>query len=206
MKPKLSDLWRWDGAIDRRTYLFWGLFLLLAKVNCDRTIGWLWFDRSWSVFDWEQLKLYLWQTIPSSADRAYYLGFICILMAAPIALGLASAGAVAGYAIQKTIHWRRDSAGLFCVTLLAVPTTMGVEHWAPPPLPLLRVTTSVVVNAPPETVWRKVVSFSTLPPPHEILFRVGIAYPMSAEIRSTGPGAVRHCNFSTGPFVEPIEV
>ena len=47
--------------------------MLSAKANCDRTIGWLWFDRNWSVFDWERLKLYLWQTIPSSADRAYCL-------------------------------------------------------------------------------------------------------------------------------------
>ncbi|MGH7221754.1 MAG: hypothetical protein ACRELF_00845, partial [Gemmataceae bacterium] len=34
----------------------------------------------------------------------------------------------------------------------------------------------------------------------------GIAYPQRAEIHGTGVGAVRHCVFSTGTFVEPIDV
>ena len=33
-----------------------------------------------------------------------------------------------------------------------------------------------------------------------------MAYPLSAEIDGTGPGAIRRCIFSTGAFVEPIEV
>jgi hypothetical protein len=73
MKAKVSDLWRWNGAMDRGVYLFWGLILLLVKFNSDRTIGWLWFDRSWTAFNWEQLRLYLWQTLPGSTDRVYYL-------------------------------------------------------------------------------------------------------------------------------------
>jgi len=45
-----------------------------------------------------------------------------------------------------------------------------------------------------------------IPPPKELLFRAGIAYPIRAEISGHGVGAVRRCIFSTGPFVEPIEV
>jgi hypothetical protein len=45
-----------------------------------------------------------------------------------------------------------------------------------------------------------------LPPPPEWFFRLGIAYPMRARIAGSGVGAVRHCEFSTGPFVEPITV
>jgi len=51
-----------------------------------------------------------------------------------------------------------------------------------------------------------VVSFSDLPEPREWFFRAGLAYPSRARILGTGPGAVRYCEFSTGPFVEPIEV
>ena len=69
MKPRLSDIWRWDGTTDRGTYLFWGVLLLAMKYNLDRTLGWLWFDKRWTVFDWEHLRLYLWQTIPTQADR-----------------------------------------------------------------------------------------------------------------------------------------
>jgi hypothetical protein len=51
-----------------------------------------------------------------------------------------------------------------------------------------------------------VVTFSELPEPHEWYFRGGLAYPIRARIEGAGPGAVRRCEFSTGPFVEPIEV
>jgi hypothetical protein len=71
---------------------------------------------------------------------------------------------------------------------------------------LLKVVSSIEVNAPVERVWKHVVAFAELPPPDEALFKLGIAYPIRAEINGCGPGAVRHCVFSTGPFVEPIEV
>ena len=48
------------------------------------------------------------------------------------------------------------------------------------------------------------ISFAPLAEPTELVFRVGIAYPRSAEIRGSGVGAVRYCVFSTGAFVEPI--
>ena len=35
------------------------------------------------------------------------------------------------------------------------------------------------------------------------IFRLGIAYPISAWIVGEGVGAVRYCTFSTGDFVEP---
>src|SRR5207245_10945189 len=36
--------------------------------------------------------------------------------------------------------------------------------------------------------------------------QAGLAYPMRARIEGLGPGVIRYCEFSTGPFVEPIEV
>jgi hypothetical protein len=68
------------------------------------------------------------------------------------------------------------------------------------------VRTAVEVDAPPERVWRQVVSFAEIPPPTEWYFEAGIAYPLRAEIEGEGVGSVRRCVFSTGAFVEPIEV
>ena len=133
-------------------------------------------------------------------------GIICLIMAAPLAAGMAAIGAVAAYHVQSRSWWQADSPQLFCLVVLAVPMTMGMERAAAPEHPLLQVKSSIVVNAPPDQVWRHVVSFSELPPPREWLFRLGIAYPVRAEIMGHGVGAERHCNFSTGPFVEPIEV
>jgi len=53
-------------------------------------------------------------------------------------------------------------------------------------------------------VWRNVISFPELPPPTELPFRAGIAYPLRARIVGRGVGAVRYCEFSTGDFVEPV--
>ncbi len=133
-------------------------------------------------------------------------GVVCLIMAAPIAFIIASIGGALGYAVQKTFRWRSESPRLFCSIIVLLPLVMGLEHAVPPTLPLLEVKSSVVVNASPENVWRNVVSFSELPPPKEMIFQLGIAYPIRAEIFGCGVGAVRHCNFSTGPFVEPIEV
>src|SRR6478609_9654560 len=364
MKPKLSDLWRWNGEIDNRTYLYWGLLLAVVKYNLDRLIAVVCFDQYWSAFKWSTIQLYLWQSPWNEADENYYLtllalsvpfiwsggvltlrrlrsldcrpfwvllffvpvvkllfftwlcllpsnraktqtplqsrrtekflhliptsklgsalvavgisvalaltmawlgielwgsygwsifvgipfsmgflaaiihglseeqtlgrcivvanlsvllmglamillaieGIICLLMAAPIAFAVATIGGMFGFAVQTTFQWRDKSPRLYCSLLVLLPLAMKLEHEIPPALPLLAVKTSVVVNAPPEKVWKNVVSFSQLPTPSEMIFKLGIAYPIRAEIHGCGVGAVRHCNFSTGPFVEPIEV
>jgi len=133
-------------------------------------------------------------------------GLICLLMAAPLALILAGMGGAFAYFLQ---YWRRQSAAapaMMGALLLALPLGMTLERWAGPQPPVFAVTTSVEVDAPPEVVWPNVIAFAELPPPRELLFRAGIAYPLRAEITGTGPGAVRHCVFSTGSFVEPIQV
>jgi hypothetical protein len=132
-------------------------------------------------------------------------GAICIVMAAPLAVPTALIGACAAYNIQASDWWHSRPTRVLCIAAV-VPLLMAVEHSQPPELPLLSVRSSVVVAAPPERVWRNVVSFAELPPPHETLFRLGIAYPIRARIFGNGVGAERHCEFSTGPFIEPIEV
>ena len=146
---------------------------------------------------------------PLMAGVAFLLaaleGIICLIMAAPLVLPMTMIGGYAAYRIQAADCWQCRPTQFFCVAVIA-PLLMVVEHWQPAPLPLLKVQTSLVVQAPPEKVWRNVVTFSELPPPSEMIFRAGIAYPIRARIFGTGVGAERHCEFSTGPFVEPIEV
>ena len=66
--------------------------------------------------------------------------------------------------------------------------------------------TSIEISAPPPAVWRHLLAFDAIPAPTEWLFRAGIAYPISAALAGRGVGAIRSCQFSTGVFVEPIEV
>lgn len=130
-------------------------------------------------------------------------GFICIAMAAPIVGAMAALGGATGYAVQARKP-SRNSPSMCGGALLALPFLVGVESWHQPEAPLLRVTSVVEINAPREVVWRHVVSFSDLPPPNDWLFRTGIAYPVRATIDGRGTNAIRHCEFSTGAFIEPI--
>jgi len=138
-------------------------------------------------------------------------GLICLIMAAPLGIMLGLFGGFMGYIIQRrdapvsdTPHVYTTHA--FALVLLALPALMLLEHSLKLEPPLRAVRTSIVIDATPEQVWPKLVAFSELPPPEEKLFQTGIAYPLRAEINGRGVGAVRHCVFSTGAFVEPIEV
>ena len=129
-------------------------------------------------------------------------GVICLVMAAPLALALAALGAVFGHAFSRLGPASARRPALWAVGV--VPVLIAGEAAAPPLPPLVPVTTAVVVDAPPDVVWTHVVSFSELPPPGDWALRTGIAYPVRATIRGEGVGAVRYCEFTTGPFVEPV--
>ena len=134
-------------------------------------------------------------------------GLICVLMAAPLGYAMAIFGALAGYAIQSVVWERRDYGKIYCTYLVGLPLLMLAEgRWMAEEAPQRRVTTQVIVHAEPEKVWPAVVSFSRIAEPKEWIFRTGIAYPIEARIEGKGAGAIRHCVFSTGSFVEPIQV
>lgn len=129
-------------------------------------------------------------------------GAICIVMAAPLVVLLCALGGATAAALRPAATVA--SGRLLCAAALAVPALMGGEKTQQVEPPLRSVTTSIVINAPPAVVWRHVVSVEPLAPPRELLFRLGIAYPLRATIDGEGVGAVRRCTFSTGDFVEPI--
>jgi uncharacterized membrane protein YhaH (DUF805 family) len=128
-------------------------------------------------------------------------GAVCILMAAPIAFILATMGAMLGFGVADACAGPR-AVGPVAVVL---PALLALDALAPPPEEH-EVASCVEIDAPPETVWRHVVGFSTIPDAPEGLFRAGLACPVRATIDGRGVGAVRHCDFTTGAFVEPITV
>ncbi len=133
-------------------------------------------------------------------------GFICLVMAASLGLPLSALGGAVGYVLQRRPTVMRSAPTALTSLILFIPGVMGFEHARPELAPTLVVRTAIEIDAPPERVWQGVVTFAEIPEPTETIFRLGIAYPKRATIVGAGPGAVRHCEFSTGPFVEPIEV
>lgn len=140
-------------------------------------------------------------TLAGSAMMLFALeGLVCLLMAFPIAATIALLGALVGRSIAVHTH---TSAAQGAALALVLPAVAGAEAQLPPP-PLHEVISTIEIDAPPDRVWPNVIGFSDLPAPAEWVFHTGIAFPMRARIDGSGVGAVRHCEFSTGPFVEPI--
>jgi uncharacterized membrane protein YhaH (DUF805 family) len=127
-------------------------------------------------------------------------GLLCLAMAFPIAAGLGVLGSLTGWLIAQSPVARPSHAG---AAVLMLPALAGGESFAPAPRPV-EVATAIEVDAAPAQVWPHVIGFSELDPPSELAFRLGIAHPVRARIEGEGVGAVRRCEFSTGPFVEPI--
>lgn len=130
-------------------------------------------------------------------------GAICLAMAVPIAAPLQMMGSFVGHLIGNR-EWTRVTS-ISMVMLLLAPSGPALDAWLPPPPPRIAMT-AIEVNAPPETVWTHVVSFTDITAAPRWQFRTGLAYPLRARIEGSGAGAIRHCEFTTGAFVEPITV
>lgn len=129
-------------------------------------------------------------------------GIICIAMAAPVGILLTLIGCAIGFVI---VNKKADSSSAALLILIgSIPTLAFFEKDSESQL--IAVKTSIEIKATREVVWKNVVEFPQLSKPTEFIFKTGIAYPVNAKIEGKGVGAIRHCNFTTGSFVEPITV
>lgn len=131
-------------------------------------------------------------------------GILCLAMAAPLTLTTSAFGVLIGRTLSPGAQHDLDTPTLCCMGALLLPL-VAIEKQFQIIAPEFQVSSSVEIQAPPELVWREVVAFSEIPEPEEWIFRSGIAYPIRAKIDGSGVGATRHCIFSTGEFIEPIQ-
>jgi uncharacterized membrane protein YhaH (DUF805 family) len=131
-------------------------------------------------------------------------GALCLVMALPLALPLAILGVWLGSLCVRQPDL--DAPAVTVSVLLLSPVLATLSVFLPARPSLHSVETDVEIAAAPEIVWQNVIRFPDLPEPHELMFRLGLAYPQRATIKGAGPGAVRYCEFSTGAFVEPIRI
>lgn len=127
-------------------------------------------------------------------------GLICIGMAAPFALLLTWIGTLIGYAIVN----KKPSQSLNSILLLIVLIPLSAFKESQTIPPVKSVITKTIINASPQTVWKNVIAFPELNKPNDLIFKIGISYPIKSRIEGEGKGAVRYCQFNTGDFVEPI--
>jgi uncharacterized membrane protein YhaH (DUF805 family) len=130
-------------------------------------------------------------------------GVICLAMAFPLAAPFCIAGGLMARSILMGKS-PQTAPGAFTACIVLLPVMMVGERAAKMEPPVNAVTTSIVIDAPVDVVWKNVISFPPLAPPEETIFKAGVAYPIAGQIVGSGVGAVRYCRFSTGDFVEPI--
>lgn len=129
-------------------------------------------------------------------------GLICIIMAAPLGILITWIGCL--FAHMVVDKQNKNAPTTLLILIIALPAFSFLEKDAVPEL--TSVVSSIEIKASPETVWKNVIEFPKLKAPTELIFKTGIAYPIDAKIDGKGVGAIRHCNFTTGSFVEPITV
>ncbi len=133
-------------------------------------------------------------------------GVICLVLAAPVAYFTATLGGLVGHVIQMHYWDQRAKEKLFCQLFVLFPLLLMMENRFQGELPTYPVTSCIQIKASPEEIWPQIIQFQKIEPPTEWIFKTGVAYPVEARINGKGVGAVRHCVFSTGSFVEPITV
>jgi len=195
------------------------LFAVMVSASADRSYGWVMFALvpfstgfHATFLLSRKMRITLGNAFSVSALSATLLaglliataveGFICIIMAAPLAIVLAMLGGFMGWLVAGTERAKSSVTFLLFVGLMPLGST--VERALEPPPSLFQVTTSIDLPASPERVWQTVLEPATLAAPTQPLLRAGVGYPQASHIEGAGASAIRYCDFSTGKLVEPV--
>ncbi|TGM52892.1 hypothetical protein [Leptospira adleri] len=121
-------------------------------------------------------------------------GFICILMALPIAIVPLLVGAWIGYKIQNRI-W---SKYLVVLIVLFCNISAHVFDWSDSSPRTNEVRTSIVVGSPAQKVWRRITSPFVFGEAENFFFRNGVSYPISMEVVRRDGVLFLNCLYTNG--------
>jgi uncharacterized membrane protein YhaH (DUF805 family) len=126
-------------------------------------------------------------------------GLVCIVLAAPLALG----AALVGGALGRAMALARRPASHSALSISLIPLVFASEQALPPGT---RFTTqeSIEIAAPASAVWSALLHMDRIEEPPALPFRLGVAYPTGAAFIGSGVGATRLGHFSTGTATERV--
>lgn len=127
-------------------------------------------------------------------------GSICIVMAAPLFLGLSSIGGLAMGVASRT--FKKPPKGLQCVAFLPFIFLLAER---PAPDAVQQVTQSIFIKAPAEAVWRHINFPSNIHPSElaaGLAYKIGVPYPQEARTLSEGVGGKRRLQWQRGIVFE----
>lgn len=135
-------------------------------------------------------------------------GLICFFLWLPLFVVLSMLGGVAAALVGIVVRRRRTRAGL-AATLALLPLAVApLEHWAPLPVEIRIVETSIDIEASPATVWERIARVRAFEPAeHRFAWvhAIGFPRPVEATLSREGVGGVRHASFERGVvFIETV--
>lgn len=135
-------------------------------------------------------------------------GMFCVMIALPVVIPVAILGAVVAHYTEPMAfpHLRGKTMGVVGLIPLALLLDSFFSYGNPSSYATV---SKIRIQAPPETVWKNVVEFPKLGRPdasQDVFDMFMIPKLQGAYIEGRGVGAIRHCQFHTGEFVEPVEV
>lgn len=127
---------------------------------------------------------------------------ICLLMAAPIFLGMASIGGLATCAVFVLLkRGNKTNTTLLLALLLAPYAWTPLELRADVPHATRTVESTIVIRADADTVWQHIIRFAPLSPDEQkpTFFRwAGLPRPLYATLNYEGLGGVRRGHWEDG--------
>lgn len=127
-------------------------------------------------------------------------GIVCIIMAAPLGIGVAIVGGLLGRELARS---GRTSGGRMASSVAILPIVFAIEA-AFPPLARFDTMQTIEVRASTDRVWKAIVQMETIEEPISLAHRLGLAYPLRGRVFGAGVGALRYGDFSTGTAIERV--
>lgn len=129
-------------------------------------------------------------------------GTICLIMAIPVMLPLAMAG---GLAMRIILNLKNRNLVFAAFTIMPLPLAMA-EQLIPLPQEMQVVRNSVLIEAPAEVIWQKIVRVEKITEAQESpFFTMGFPKPIEAVLSGDGVGQTRLATFERGlQFVEKV--
>ena len=156
--------------------------------------------RSWSYYFWAPLLanvLFVVGTILILIE-----GLICAVIVVPLFAVIGGAAGLVMGAVCRVTKWPKQA--LLSVGIL--PLLLGsLQTGSPLPMRIGAIERSVLVDAAPDTIWRRILNAEAIQPAeleHAWIFRIGVPLPLAGLTRQTSEGSVRRVTMGKNVYFD----
>ena len=143
--------------------------------------------------------LLIWLLDVCCAYFAFGEGALCLIFVSPIIIPAIAVGLAVGMAVGKAYLRRGLNKTIYASVLPLFLLLSAYGAVQPKPDYGTAISDAVVVNAPPESIWRYIIQYpENKAPPEYWLWQIGLPTPIQSVADGKKIGAVRECRFTKG--------